>query len=141
MAILKTLSKPFITVVVAEAAKLTPAAIFNGPAMVVEPVLDMEKSDTLAPAEVVEPIVNVRRLVVVAACMENCAKGEEVPIPTCPFWLTPVTMNEGVVEPWLDTTNEGLRLPCSTESLPHGVEEPIPISPAGEERVETEKMG
>ena len=64
-----------------------------------------------------------------------------MPRPTAPLEFTPLTIKAGVVEPWLPMTKEVSRTPISTESLPHGVEEPMPMSPTGEERVETEKIG
>ena len=69
-------------------------------------------------------------------------EGVEVPILTTPFWLTPLTMKDGEVEPWLETMNAGwVKLFISSDNSPIGVVEPIPIRPIADERVEIEKIG
>ena len=72
---------------------------------------------------------------------ESWPYGDVVEMPTLPLLLTPVTISDGLVEPWLDTTNAGLSGPISTENLPHGLEVPTPTRPLSDERVEIVSVG
>lgn len=110
-----------------------------------KPLFPTLKRVCVEPLLVVEPMANMTPppigTEVLETCMEKFAKGDVVPTPTLPLLLTPLTMNAGVVLPWLAITKAGLSGPISSESLPHGVEDPIPIMPDAELCVDTLKIG
>ena len=108
---------------------------------VVEPIPTLPDCVTRRSVRAEEPTTNVGLAPRPVESTENCAHGVEEPTPILPFWLTPPIKKAGEVLPELETTNTGLRVPISMESLPHGVDVPMPTSPTGELRVEMLKVG